>query len=107
MKQRLIILATILSLTFSLGGCFVYKIDVQQGNEITPQMVSQLQIGMSKREVSQLLGFPLINDPFHKDRWDYFYSHKNGNTGEVIQQLASLKFIDDQLSEIHSSFNDQ
>ena len=106
MKHRLTILSAILCFTLSLGGCFVYKINVQQGNEITPQMVNQLQIGMTKREVRQLLGFPLINDPFHKDRWDYFYSHKNGNSGETIQQLASLKFINDQLSEIHSSFDE-
>ena len=106
MKNRLVIIAALLSLTLSLGGCFVYKIDIQQGNEITEEMVEGLELGMTKREVTRLLGYPLINDPFHKDRWDYYYSHKTGKTGEVVQQLASLKFADDKLTEIESSFKD-
>ena len=106
MKNRLVITAVLLSITLALGGCFVYKIDIQQGNEITEEMVSGLELGMTKREVTRLLGYPLINDPFHKDRWDYYYSHKTGMTGEVIQQLASLKFADDKLTEIKSSFKD-
>ena len=106
MKNRLVIIAAILSMTLSLGGCFVYKIDIQQGNEITEQMVASLELGMTKREVTLLLGYPLINDPFHKERWDYYYSHKTGMTGEVVQQLASLKFAEDKLIEIKSSFGD-
>jgi outer membrane protein assembly factor BamE len=90
-----------------LSGCFVYKIDIQQGNEITEEMVSQLEIGMTKREVTRLLGYPLINDPFHKDRWDYYYFKKTGKTGETEQQLASLKFKEDVLAEISSSFDQQ
>ncbi len=106
MKNRLVLIATLLSMTLLLGGCFVYKIDIQQGNEITEEMVASLELGMSKREVTRLLGYPLINDPFHKDRWDYYYSHKTGMTGEVIQQLASLKFAEDKLTEVKSSFQD-
>jgi outer membrane protein assembly factor BamE len=104
MKQRLKSITILLSLTFLLGGCFVYKVDVQQGNEITPAMVNSLEIGMTKREVSRLLGFPLITDPFHKDRWDYFYSNKSGNTGEIQKHLASLKFTNEKLATVESSF---
>ena len=102
---RILKLSTILAIGILIGGCFVYKADVQQGNEITQSMVEQLELGMTKREVSRILGFPLINDPFHKDRWDYFYSKKNGKTGKVEQQLASLKFEGDKLSEFTSSFD--
>ena len=87
------------------GGCFTYRIDIQQGNEITPEMVSQLQIGMTKREVTRILGFPLINDPFHKDRWDYYYSLKKGKTGETVQQQASLHFEGDLLASVETSFD--
>lgn len=104
MKQRLKSITILITLTFLLGGCFVYKVDVQQGNEITSEMVKSLEIGMTKREVSRLLGFPLITDPFHKGRWDYFYSKKSGNTGEIQKQLASLKFSSDKLVTVDSSF---
>ncbi len=107
MKFRYLPLVLLLCSTFVITGCFVYKIDIQQGNEITEEMVSQLQVGMSKREVTRLLGYPLINDPFHKDRWDYYYYKKSGKTGDVEQQLASLKFQEDLLTEIKSSFVQQ
>lgn len=104
MKQRLKSITILLSLTFLLGGCIVYKVEVQQGNEITPTMVKSLEIGMTKREVSRLLGSPLIIDPFHKDRWDYFYSKKNGNSGDIQKHLTSLKFTNDKLATVESSF---
>lgn len=86
-----------------LSGC-IYKIDIQQGNEITPEMVAKIEVGMTKREVAQVLGHPLINDPFHKDRWDYYYSIKDGKTGETQRQFATLKFENDILSSVESSF---
>ena len=96
--QRFLI---ILTLMFSLSGCIVYKQDVQQGNEITPEMISQLELGMSKREVTRVLGYPLVTDPFHVDRWDYYYFLKQGKTGEVEQSSISLTFEDDQLVTIN------
>jgi len=104
MNLRILTLAAVLAISPVLGGCFVYKIDIQQGNEITEDMVAQLKLGMSKREVTKLIGYPLINDPFHKDRWDYYYSKKTGKTGEVVKQRASLQFENDQLAKIDSSF---
>lgn len=94
-----------LSLLFSLllSSCIVYKIDVQQGNEITAAMLAKLEIGMSRREVSEILGFPLLNDPFHADRWDYYFYLKKGATGQVQQQSATLRFADDALTDIQSS----
>lgn len=51
----------------------VYKLDVQQGNVLTQEMVSKLKPGMTKSQVRFILGTPLINDVFHADRWDYVY----------------------------------
>ncbi len=47
--------------------------DIQQGNYISQDMVSQLKIGMSKEQVRYVLGTPLVADIFHADRWDYVY----------------------------------
>ncbi len=105
MKSGILRGLQILPIVFAiaLSGC-VYKIDIQQGNEITSEMVSKLELGMTKRQVTRILGLPLITDPFHKDRWDYYYSLRDGKSGETIQHLASLKFEGDSLSTIHSSF---
>lgn len=102
---RKFLFSLVLTAAVMLSGC-VYKIDIQQGNDITEEMVAQLEVGMSKRDVTRILGLPLITDPFNKDRWDYYYSLREGKSGETIQHIASLRFEGDRLSEIHSSFDE-
>lgn len=50
-----------------------YRIDIQQGNALTQDMVDKLKPGMTPAQVRFVLGTPLVVDPFHKDRWDYVY----------------------------------
>ena len=50
-----------------------YRIEIQQGNFVSQEMVSQLKLGMSKDQVRFVLGTPLITDSFHADRWDYVF----------------------------------
>src|SRR3989338_447095 len=56
----------------------VYKIDIQQGNIITQEMIDQLRPGMTKRQVIFVMGAPVVRDPFDQDRWDYVYSYQPG-----------------------------
>lgn len=93
----------IILLCFSIASGCLYRQDVQQGNEITRQMVAQISPGMTKREVIKVLGYPLINDPFNKDRWDYFYSLKAGKTQIISKQSATLVFEGDSLKSIDST----
>ena len=62
----------------------VYRLAIQQGNIITQDMVDQLKPGMTPRQVSYILGTPLIADSFQQDRWDYLYTLRDpkGNTSE-------------------------
>jgi len=86
-----------------LGSCasfsFPYRTDVQQGNIITQEMVEKLQIGMNQREVSYLLGSPLLIDPFHHDRWDYYYSFQSVDSPPEQRHII-LFFQDDNLFRI-------
>ena len=54
-------------------ACTPYRIDIQQGNFVSQDMVAQLKPGMSKEQVRLALGTPLLTDIFHADRWDYVY----------------------------------
>src|SRR5260370_39124617 len=57
----------------------VYKIDVNQGNFISQDMVDKLKEGQTKQQVRLVLGTPLINSAFRDNRWAYLYEHrKNG-----------------------------
>lgn len=62
-----------LSLWLVLAGCSTYKMDLPQGNIVTEDMVARLTVGMTRAKVRQLLGTPLLTDPFHENRWDYLY----------------------------------
>lgn len=83
-----------------ISACSVHKIDVQQGNVITQEMFEILKIGMGKQQVERVLGTPLVVDPFHRDRWDYLYYFRAGNTDETQSAHLSLYFESDQLSKI-------
>ncbi|MCZ7600479.1 MAG: outer membrane protein assembly factor BamE [Gammaproteobacteria bacterium] len=68
----------LLALLLASGCIRVYRIDVQQGNDLTPKQVEALEVGMNRQQVRALLGTPLVDDPFRRDRWDYFYTFKGG-----------------------------
>jgi outer membrane protein assembly factor BamE len=83
-----------------------YRMDVEQGNIVTLEQRTKLQLGMSRRETRFILGSPLVKDPFHANRWDYVYSLLDGATGAVAQQRLSLFFEDDLLVEIRPGSGD-
>jgi len=83
----------------NIGFPGVYRIDVEQGNIITSDMVEQLQQGMTRRQVRFILGTPLIEDTFHNDRWDYRYTLRNG-TNTLEENMLTVYFEDDKLVNV-------
>lgn len=79
MQNRLFIT---LCLALALGGCSnfltVYKIDINQGNVVTKEMVDKLKPGMSPSQVRFVLGTPLVTDTLNPKRWDYAYDYRPG-----------------------------
>lgn len=69
-----------------------YKIDVQQGNVLTQEMVAQLKPGQTREQVRFLLGTPMVADIFHQQRWDYVYRYQSGQTGKVESRNFSVFF---------------
>ena len=59
-----------------------------------------IEIGMTKNQVRFLLGTPMIDDPFHADRWDYVYYLKIGRNQAVAKRWVSVFFEDGVVSEI-------
>jgi outer membrane protein assembly factor BamE len=99
----------ILIMTLLLGGCGYipvvpplltpYKIDIQQGNYVTQDMIAKLKPGMSRSQVRFALGTPLIIDPFHPERWDYVYTMQKG--GKLVEQrTVTVVFKGDELERI-------
>lgn len=77
----------------------VYKVDIQQGNVITQDMVARLKPGMTKAQVRYVLGSPPITDMFHANRWDYVYTYKKRGKLTEERKLA-LFFDNEQLARV-------
>jgi len=80
----------------------VYKPTIMQGSVLDMSEVNQLQLGMSKESVMNLIGSPSIIDPFHQYQWDYI--NHSSIEGEIeIQYRLRLIFTDNLLTEIDKS----
>lgn len=80
-------LAVVASLLAALAGCqslqssdsFLglitpYKVEVVQGNVVTKEQAEAIKPGMSRAQVRDILGSPLLADLFHQERWDYVFT---------------------------------
>ena len=89
-----------------VAGCssmpsILYRIDVQQGNVVTEEMLEKLKPGMTKSQVLFVLGSPMIIDAFRDNRWDYVYLFREkGNLTE--QKRMTLFFDHDNLVNIEN-----
>lgn len=103
MRIRLIIFS--LMLAASLASCGIlkpHKVEIRQGNIISPEMRARLKIGMTPMQVKAALGTPLINDPFHANRWDYIYRFEQ--QGQLLDdQRLTLYFENDTLQRIEDA----
>jgi outer membrane protein assembly factor BamE len=109
MRKSLFSLSLLTSLTLvscstilnNLPG--VYTLEIQQGNIIDQAMIDQLRPGMNKRQVLYIMGSPMLDDVFHKNRWDYLYSDQPDGEDRVQKQI-SLFFENDQIVGIQGDF---
>lgn len=78
-----------------------YKIDIVQGNFVSKEQAAAVQPGMSRAQVRDILGTPLLTSIFHADRWDYVFTFKRQGvepqarkvtvffTGDVLERMEA------------------
>ncbi len=99
-----VLLAFMLLTGCSLLPHILYKIDVQQGNVVTDEMLEKLKPGMTKSQVLFVMGSPLIVDAFRDNRWDYIYLLRE--KGDLVEQKRlTLFFEGDMLINIENYLN--
>jgi outer membrane protein assembly factor BamE len=100
--RNILICSLILGLA-TVTGCSVYRPTIQQGNILDQDQISKLKPGMSKRQVLFVMGTPLLEDPFHNNRWDYIHTVKPGSGSGMSIQRLTLYFDKDTLQRIDKS----
>ena len=80
-------------------GC-VYQAALSQGNLLDQEDIDQVEVGMTRGQVQFLLGTPMIDDPFHDNRWDYIYYLRIGREDATFKRWISIIFDGNNVSEI-------
>ena len=84
-----------------LGLVTPYRVEVVQGNVLTKEMVARVKPGMTRAQVRDLLGSPLLTDIFHESRWDYVFTLKRQGVEPQSRRLT-LYFKGDVLDRFEA-----
>ena len=90
------LLCFIILITASCASLSPYKVPVLQGNIFEEDDIEKLSEGLTKDQVQFIFGTALVKDPFHSNRWDYYYSVKVG-TKILSESKLSISFDKDGL----------
>ena len=102
MLKTLICVASILALSACVGILpEPHKIEIQQGTLLEPELVDQLQIGMTREQVTFLLGSPTLQDVFHPERWDYLF-YRDTHAPTTAPDGLTLYFEEQKLVRINN-----
>ena len=71
-----------------LGFITPYRIDIVQGNVISKEQAALLKPGLTRLQVRDLLGTPLVVDPFHANRWDYIFTLRRPGTEDQRRSVV-------------------
>ncbi|MDU0809797.1 MAG: outer membrane protein assembly factor BamE [Burkholderia sp.] len=107
MYGAIITIITVIALT----GCSLYndathfivksvtphRMKVIQGNFISQDKISQLHVGMTKKEVQALLCTPILSDIFNIDYWNYLFYFNCSSTQIVKKRDLVITFSEDHL----------
>ena len=105
MRNTLLSLLAALALTACGPLIEVDRVDVEQGNRLEPDEIRALRVGMTRTEVRELLGTPVIASPFHASRWDYvYYQTEAGTEPEQEPRRLTIHFEDDRVARIEDRF---
>jgi outer membrane protein assembly factor BamE len=99
--KRLALPTLFLAFGALLSGC-VYKMNIQQGNYLVPESVSQLKEGMTRSQVRFLLGTPMVPDAFDESRWDYYYFFSSRKIDEPLKRRLTVYFQDEKVQRIEN-----
>lgn len=91
------------ALAFLLSSCsLIHQMDVEQGNVLTPDMVDELHTGMSEKEVSAILGTPVLLNSFNDNRVEYVYTMKPAGKN-TTEKFITLNFKNGSLRSIEGN----
>ena len=84
-----------------LGLITPYRIDIVQGNVVTKEQAALVKPGMTRAQVRDVLGTPMIADAFHAERWDYVFTIRRPGT-EPQRRSVVVRFEGEAVKTIEA-----
>jgi len=78
-----------------------YRTDLPQGNYLTREMIEQVRPGLTREQVRAILGAPLLNPMFQKDRWDYVFRYQHPDKSADLRRVL-VRFKDDRVASLEA-----
>jgi outer membrane protein assembly factor BamE len=85
-----------------LGVITPYRVEIVQGNVLTKEQVALAKPGMTRAQVRDAIGSPLLADPFHGDRWDYVFTIRRQGAKPQLRHVV-VRFKSDVLDSIEGA----
>ena len=85
----------------SCSNASIYRVSITQGTVFKQEDINRLEIGMTKDQVTYVMGQPSFENFFEKNIWNYFYQIKSGDTIELERRLKLVFDDENLLSEIN------
>jgi outer membrane protein assembly factor BamE len=101
MKRLALSTVLLVAGSFLASGC-VYKMNIQQGNYLVAESVSQLKEGMTRSQVRFLLGTPMVPDAFDTSRWDYYYFFSSKQYKQPLKRRLTVYFEDERVQRFEN-----
>ena len=99
MKKILILIISLIMI--SCSNASIYRVSITQGTVFKQEDINRLEIGMTKDQVTYVMGQPSFENFFEKNVWNYFYQIKTGDTIELERRLKLVFDDENLLSEIN------
>ncbi len=99
MKKILILIISLIMI--SCSNASIYRVSITQGTVFKQEDINRLEIGMTKDQVTYVMGQPSFENFFEKNIWNYFYQIKSGDTIELERRLKLVFDDENLLSEIN------
>ena len=78
-----------------------YKVEIVQGNVITKEQAALVKPGMTRSQVRDVLGSPLLTDVFHASRWDYVFTIRRRGAEPQARTIVAV-FDGDRLKSFET-----
>ncbi|WOV91901.1 MAG: outer membrane protein assembly factor BamE [Candidatus Zeuxoniibacter abyssi] len=91
---RILLGGTALALFTAVNGC-TYKTEIRQGNNLLPAYLEKIEVGMTRKEVTSLLGSPQTEKIFSEESLIYYYKRRSDGF-KVSHEALGVEIVFDE-----------